>query len=92
MKNTEGHNEDEDSHAEFYGDSGVASKNEKMPRWLKYSNWFFVFFGIVWLFFFWNGSYGWLDRGYWSELQRAANTTYPFTTTEILESEQKNKD
>jgi hypothetical protein len=32
----------------------------------------------VTFFLFWNGSWGWFDPGYWHQLQRAANTTYPF--------------
>jgi len=83
--------QEEDSEIEFYGDPGIASKNEPVPKWLKFNNWFWVAFGLVWLYFFWNGSYGWLDRGYWSELQRAANTTYPFTTMEIVEKESLEK-
>lgn len=32
----------------------------------------------IWSFFaYWNGSHGWLDRGYWQKLQKAAHTTFP---------------
>ncbi|HEV8052748.1 MAG TPA: hypothetical protein VGP47_09645, partial [Parachlamydiaceae bacterium] len=67
---------------ELYGDPGIASRNAPVPKWLLFVNFSCVALGLLWLFLFWNGSYGWLDRGYWSELQRAANTTYPYTTTE----------
>lgn len=87
MKNKTGYSEDEDSHIELYGDPGIASKNARVPRWLVFNNWFWVFFGLVCFYFFWNGSYGWLDRGYWNQLQRAANTTYPYTTIELIEKE-----
>lgn len=70
----------------FYGDPAIASKDAPPPRWLVFSNWFFVFLGFVVLYFFWNGSHGWLDRGYWGQLQRAANTVYPYTTMRIVEA------
>lgn len=77
----------EDSDLELYGDPGIASKNAKIPTWLICSNWFWIVLGFICLFLYWNGSYGWLDRGYWSQLQRAANTAYPYTTMEIVERE-----
>jgi hypothetical protein len=81
----------EDPDLELYGDPGIASKNAKIPTWLICSNWFWVIVGFVGLFLYWNGSYGWLDRGYWSQLQRAANTAYPYTTMEIVEREAAEK-
>ncbi len=71
-------NENIDPNIETYGDEGIASNNAIVPRWLKFSYLFWIFWGFVWWYYFWNGSYGWLDRGYWLQLQRAANTTYPF--------------
>ena len=84
--------EDEDSDLELYGDPGIASKDAKPPTWLVFSNWFFTFLGIVWFFLFWNGSFGWFDRGYWSELQRAANTTYPYTTWQLVQEKAAEKE
>lgn len=81
----------EKSDVDLYGDSGIASGHAPPPRWLIVTNTFFTLFGLVWLYFFWNGSYGWLDRGYWSQLQRAANTTYPYTTREIVEKDAAEK-
>ena len=78
---------EKDSDISFYGDPDVASADAPIPKWLKYSNFFWTVFGLFWLYFFWNGSHGWFDRGYWNELQRAANTTFPFTTQEIVEKE-----
>ena len=48
--------------------------------WINYIVWPIV--GIIALFLYWNGSEGWLDRGYWHQLQQAANTTYPFNNAE----------
>lgn len=69
---------DKDDNIEEYGDSLIASKDAPVPRWLIYSYLFWILFGLFWFYYFWNGSYGWLDRGYWQELQRAAGTTFPF--------------
>lgn len=61
----------------FYGDSRIASAEAPVPGWLRFSYIFWTLWGFVWFYFFWNGSYGWLDPGYWQQLQRAANTTFP---------------
>lgn len=82
---------DYDSYAELYGDPGIASKNARIPRWLVFVNWFCVFIGLCVLYLYWNGSHGWLDRGYWGELQKAANTQYPYTTIEIIDKETSEK-
>lgn len=62
---------------DFYGDESIASYNNKVPGWLKLTYTVLPIWGIIWFYFFWNGSVGWLDPGYWKELQRAANTTFP---------------
>jgi len=77
---------------EEYGDYGISSQDAPVPRWLVASYIFWPIFGLIWLFYFWNGSYGWLDRGYWQELQRAANTTYPFNTTVKMTEDESIKD
>lgn len=79
--------ESHDHEIETYGDTGIESKDAPVPIWLKFNYVFWILWGFVWLYYFWNGSYGWLDRGYWNELQRAANTVYPFNTLELLEKE-----
>jgi len=60
-------------------DGPPPSHENAVPRWLM---WFYItlpIWGIVCLFLYWNGSAGgWFDRGYWQQLQRAANTTIPF--------------
>ena len=82
---------EEASDVVFYGDPGIASADAPPPKWLIFSNWFFVFLGLLWFYLFWNGSIGWFDRGYWNQLQRAANTAYPYTTMQIVEMETKEK-
>ena len=62
---------------EYYGDPGIASKDATVPKWLKWVYATLPFWGILTLYLYWNGSHGWLDRGYWKQLQEAANTTYP---------------
>jgi hypothetical protein len=74
------------SDIEHYGDPLIASKDAPVPRWLIFNYIFWPLWGIVWFYFFWNGSYGWLDRGYWRELQEAARTTFPFVTTHAAEA------
>lgn len=77
-----------DHEIEYYGDAGIESKDAPVPFWLKFNYVFWILWGIVWFYYFWNGSTGgWLDRGYWNELQRAANTVYPFNTTELIDKE-----
>lgn len=91
MKDSNIDSKDDDSDLELYGDPGIASRNAPTPKWLVFSNWFFVFVGFAVFSLYWNGSFGWLDRGYWSQLQRAANTTYPYTTMQIVEKEANQK-
>lgn len=72
------HNQkDEEDEVYQYGDPNIASANAPIPGWLKFSNIFWIILGLIGFYFFWNGSYGWLDRGYWHQLQQAANTTFP---------------
>lgn len=70
----------EDEEIETYGDPKIASKDLPVPKWLIISYIILPFIGLFTLFFYWNGSHGWLDRGYWQQLQRAANTTFPQKT------------
>lgn len=62
---------------EEYGDPGIASFDAPFPRWLKIIYFVLPIWGVACFYLYWNGSYGWLDRGYWKELEIAANTTYP---------------
>lgn len=62
---------------EEFGDPGIASYEGKIPLFLILTYVTLPFWGVVTWYYFWNGSFGWFDRGYWHELQIAANTTYP---------------
>jgi len=67
----------EQEEIEEYGDKGIASADAKIPLFLILTYLILPFWGIFTLYYYWNGSVGWLDRGYWQQLQRAANTTFP---------------
>jgi len=75
MSETEKPHEDE---LEFYADGEVSSLDAKVPMWLKWSYITSFIIGSITLYLFWNGSHGFLDRGYWNQLQKAANTTFPY--------------
>ncbi|CDZ79841.1 hypothetical protein BN1013_00341 [Candidatus Rubidus massiliensis] len=72
----------QDDEIEDYGDPGILSADAKVPLWLKASYFLFPIIGIFMFIFFWNGSSGWFDRGYWKDLQEAAGTRYPFPDRE----------
>ncbi|MEI8365524.1 MAG: hypothetical protein WCF65_03810 [Parachlamydiaceae bacterium] len=74
---------------EEYGDEGIASGDAPIPGWLKCNYVLWIVVGFVGFYLFWNGSAGWLDRGYWNELQRAASTVYPFNTVQLIEDAKK---
>lgn len=77
-------NQESEEHIEIYGDSGIISKDAKVPRWLLLTYILLPIWGICSWYYFFNGSHGWLDRGYWNQLQRAALTTYPTETIDEL--------
>lgn len=52
------------------------SLENPVPRWLIVTYIVLPIFGFIIFALYWNGSSGWLDRGYWQQLQRAANTTF----------------
>lgn len=62
---------------EYYGEPGIASYEGGVPSFLKVNYVLWLIVGLVCLGLYWNGSWGWLDRGYWQQLQIAANTTFP---------------
>lgn len=76
---------------EDYGDPNILSADAKVPMWLKLTYILLPIWGIVSFAIYWNGSRGWLDRGYWEQLQRAANTTYPFENLDETPLGQKNQ-
>lgn len=80
---------EETSELEHYGDAEVASGDAAVPKFLKLTYLFLPFWGILTFYYFWNGSLGWFDRGYWHELQIAANTTFPVENmTMVLETQE----
>lgn len=85
-------NEPEDDEIEHYGDDKIASYHGIVPNWLKYQYVFWIVWGFVWFWLFWNGSWGYFDRGYWQQLQRAANTTFPMINhNEISNTDEKHQ-
>jgi hypothetical protein len=62
---------------ELYGDPGIATFDAPIPKFLILIYSILPILGLIALIYFWNGSRGWFDRGYWQELQIAANTTFP---------------
>ncbi len=58
-------------------DSIPESRDAPINKWLLFLYIVLPIWGIATLCIYWNGSVGWLDRGYWHELQKAANTTFP---------------
>lgn len=66
----------EEEELEAYPD-GIFSKDVKVAGWLKATYLILPVWGVITFILYWNGSHGWLDRGYWHQLQRAANTTFP---------------
>jgi hypothetical protein len=74
---------------EFYGDPDIATFDAKVPKFLKLTYLIWPIWGIITFYFFWNGSViGWMDRGYWYELQIAANTTFPIANQNMLSQDQ----
>lgn len=70
-------NEEHEHELDTYGDTGITSAHGKVPHWLYWCYAILPVWGIIILALYWNGSWGWLDRGYWQQLQKASNTTYP---------------
>lgn len=68
----------EEHDIEEYSGGEVTSGHAPILKWLKWVYIFVPFWGLVCLWLYWNGSSGWLDPGYWNQLQKAANTTYPY--------------
>lgn len=56
----------------------VPTSNENpVPKWLLLTYIVLPIWGIFFGYYFINGTTGWLDRGYWQQLQIGANTTFP---------------
>jgi hypothetical protein len=68
---------EEHEEIELYGDPGISTFDKPVPTWLLMTYISLPIWGLITLVIFFNGSVGWLDRGYWHELQVVANTTLP---------------
>lgn len=90
MEREKAHDASGHSEIEEYGEQGIASGDAPIPNWLKFNYVLWPVVGLISFYYFWNGSAGWLDRGYWNELQRAASTVYPFNTVELIEKNAEN--
>lgn len=92
----EGKGQTEDSHfpgeIELYGDPGIATYDAKVSKFLLTTYIVLPIWGVICLYYFWNGSIGWFDRGYWHELQIAANTTFPIENQNMLYENQRLKE
>jgi len=62
---------------EYAGGDLLEHSKTPIPKWLKWSYWILPVVGLIWLWYFWGGSRGWLDRGHWYGLEEAARTTFP---------------
>lgn len=76
---------DDTEELDLYADGSITSSHGKIPLWLWCFYLLMPLWGIVWLYIYWNGSHGWLDNGYWQQLQRAANTTEPYINVNLIE-------
>jgi hypothetical protein len=72
---------------ELYGDPGIASYDAKVSWFLLGTYLVLPIWGFFALYYYWNGSVGWLDRGYWRQLQIAANTTFPSENQDMIQEE-----
>ncbi|MFC2049223.1 hypothetical protein ACFLR2_00935 [Chlamydiota bacterium] len=58
------------------------SEERKVPLFLYITYVLLIVGGLAAFWAYWNGSHGWLDRGFWKPLQQAAETTYPYKPKE----------
>ncbi len=56
-------------------DDPPLSEENRVPRFLYLTYTLLILGGLIAFILFWNGSYGWFDRGFWQPLQEAAKTT-----------------
>ena len=60
------------------------SLENPVPMWLKMTYIILPIWGLITGYIYINGTVGWLDRGYWHQLQIAANTTRPYKNHDLL--------
>lgn len=60
---------------ETFGDTGIATKDAPIPLFLKLTYILLPLWGLLTLYYFWDGSTSsWLDGRHWKALQEAAGT------------------
>lgn len=67
----------DDEEIELYGDPRIESFDRPVPAYLKWTYFILPIWAVITFFLYLNGSWGWLDRGYWKDLQAAAKTSFP---------------
>ncbi len=68
--------EEEHHHSVSYADHEVEEFDDTgIPTFLKWVYVILPIWGVFWFYMYWDGSAGFLDRGYWRDLEKAANTT-----------------
>jgi len=80
--------ENREEEIEYYADGSLSSTDYAIPLWIKLCFVALPVWGVVWFFLHWNGMNGWFDRGSWFELEKAANTTYPYRNVNELKEKQ----
>jgi hypothetical protein len=72
MVNNEDPNDEFDSYS---GGEIIEYKSSKTPLFLKITYSLLPIWGLITFYLFWDGTFGWLDRGAWQGLQQLSNTT-----------------
>jgi hypothetical protein len=70
----------------LYEEDRIPSGHAKVPKFLIAVYIILPIWGLLSMYYYWNGSTGWLDRGYWKQLQIAANTTFPIENQNMPEN------
>lgn len=66
---------DKKYHLDNYGDNEVQEYHDTpIPKFLLAVYMILPIWGVMWWALYWNGSQGFLDRGYWSDLEEVAGT------------------
>lgn len=67
---------EQEQELDVYGDNEITELvGTKVPHFLKLVYLLLPLWGIIWWLYYWDGSDGFLDRGYWKQLQAQARTT-----------------
>lgn len=89
MTQNEEHHDNEEHELEIYAEPEIASGHAKVPKFLLFTYIVLPVWGLISMYYYWNGSAGWLDRGYWKQLQIAANTTFPIENQNMPQTIEK---